>query len=176
MTDHTAYRTDDSAALDAWTTYLTKTEAIQTARQVMFAKFGRALMVNRSGFGHGTRVVGFERLDSDKDGDTPLDGLLRVKKHERTVVPNIRRKAGKDLAVELSSLSSPELSLPGMPAWHLVDSDRGISTMAPALWLHDGAIYALWATDSAPVEANWQQIPLSAYYAAKERLESEDEK
>lgn len=169
----TAYKTTDPAALAAWDEYLTDAEAIRAKRAELSDRFGRALMANRSGFGHGTRIVGFERIDTDKDGDTPHDGLLRVKKHNRTVVPNIRRKTGKDLDAELADLSSPNLDLPGMPSWHLSDTERGMTSLAPALWRHDGAIYALWGTDTAPVKDNWQTIPLSAYYAAKEQHAAE---
>lgn len=172
MSTNTAYRSNDRPALEAWDAYVAVSEEVRSRRAAVADRFGRGLMVNRSGFGHGTWAVGFERLDTDKDGDTPHDGLLRVKKYDRTVVPNIRRKAGKELAAELGELSSPDLDLPGMPSWHLEDTDRGMSTMAPALWRFDGAVYALWGTDSAPVKDNWHVIPLSAYYAAKEQYDS----
>lgn len=169
MSENTAYKTTDAAVLASWDDYMAASEDVRQRRAELAERFGRNVMVNRSSFGHGTRIVGFERIDSDEDGDTPHDGLLRVKKHDRTVTPNIRRKAGKELAEELATLSSPVLDLPGMPSWHLSDTDRGMATFAPALWRHEGAIYALWGTGDAPVKGNWDAIPLSAYYAAKEQ-------
>jgi hypothetical protein len=173
MSDKTAYRTADYAVLSAWKKYAEDREALRLKRHELALRFGRNIMVRGSSFGHGTTVVGFERTEDDRDGDTPHDGVLRVKKHDSTVGPNIRRKAGKDLAEEMARLSSPELSLPGMPAWHMGDTDRGMAILRPALWHSDGTVYALWGSDSVPVDDNWERISLSEYYAAKESHDAE---
>lgn len=170
----TAYKTTDLTVIEAWENHMAAIEDIRSKRTAMADRVGRRLMVNRSGFGHGTRIVGFERHDDDKPGDLLADGALRVMKNSRTVQPNRQRKAGKALDEELRELTTPDIDLPGMPSWHLGgDGDAvGLRSFAPALWLHEGTIYALWGTDSAPVECPpWEQIPLSAYYAAHEAHE-----
>lgn len=171
----TAYRSTDPAVLDAWHAYRAAVEANREARSGLSYAVGRNLMVNRSGFGHGTRVVGFERFESDKDGDVlHRQGSLVVSsrrgQHHGLVVPNLRRKAGKEFAEKLAALRSPELDLPGMPAFHIGgDGDTvGISSHAPALWEHEGVAFAFWNCDGAPVKEQWEKIPLSSYYAAYE--------
>lgn len=174
-TDDTAYRTTDGDVIAAWQTYQTEAKALADKRAAVIEAVGRNLYVNRSGFGHGTRVTGFERFDSDKDGDLlHHDGCLIVSSrrggHNGLIVPNLRRKSGKEFATELEGLTSPKLDLPGMPAFHLGGNGYGgMSSFAPALWEQDGTIYALWGVDTAPVDtAIWDSIPLSVYYTAEE--------
>lgn len=169
----TAYRTADPAVVEAWTKYKADAESLSERRRALSETVGRNLMVNRKGFGHGTRVVGFERFESDVPGTTLLDGSLRVYKSDRAVRPNLRTKRGKDMDSQLQALASPTLALPGMPSFHLTgDGDTaGIRSAAPALWEWDGVIYALWPCTDAPVKDNWEPIPLSTYYLAHEQME-----
>lgn len=169
----TAFRSDRTAALAAWTTYVGHVTDVRQRREAMGDRYGRRLMLNRLGFGHGTRVVGFERLATDERGTlVGPDGELRVPSDRwaTTVVPNMRRKAGKDLAVELGTLDQPGPSLPGMPGFALV----GNRVISPALFEHDGVMYALWDAPiqdsrSGEVDAGiWEAIPLSRFYAADE--------
>lgn len=177
--NNTAYRSIDPAVLTAWEKFVFDSEVLRTKRDALSKAYGRDLMVNRLGFGHGTRVVGFQRLEGDKDGDLLADGALRVLSSRtsgsHTVQPNLRRKAGKELAAELRKYNSPTLDLDGMPQFHLGGGGDvlGIRSHAPALFEHEGAIYALWGTDSVPVQTPpWEQIPLSVYYAAQEAREA----
>lgn len=174
--DGIAYKSTSTAVLDAWQAYLEGWEKINAARQALADRFGRRLMISRSGFGHGTRVVGFEVFDGEADGLVIGDnGELRIPKKGppyNTATPNIRRKAGKDLAEELGTLSTHGPDLPGMPAFVLV----GFSSLAPALHFHDNAVWAMWSDDITEHAQTgggvdyetWETVPLSAYYAAKE--------
>lgn len=174
MSEQIAFRSDAPEVLAAWQEHRDRTERVAAQRWSMSERYGRGLMVNRLGFGHGTRVVGFERLESDEPGDIiGENGELRVPKngYGTTVEPNLRRKAGKELAQELATLNQQGPETPGMPPFALV----GMRSLAPALFEHDGAIYALWADDitdngsGGEVDADmWERIPLSVYYAADE--------
>jgi hypothetical protein len=172
----TAYKSARPEVIEAWQTYIAKAQEVQEKRAALSDQFGRRLMINRYGFGHGTRVVGFERFDSDQDGALLHNGLLRVpssrSKTASTVAPNVARKAGKEFAAELASLSSPTLALPGMPSFHIGGGEDGLGlrSSSPALWEEAGSVYALWPCDDAPVDMTiWEKIPLSAYYLAKEQ-------
>lgn len=178
MSEGIAFSSSAPEVLEAWEKWKAHREDVRVRRDAMIERFGRGLMVNRSGFGHGTRVVGFERLDGDKGGDVVGEhGELRVpvKNYEPTVVPNIRRKAGKDLRTELDTLNEDAPELPGMPGWHLV----GLTVLAPALMEHEGVLWARWADDVTEVVTGgktdstlWTTRPLSEYFAAVEAKEA----
>ena len=168
--DKVAFRSTHPSVVQAWTVYRAAAQANFDARRAVEEECGRRLVIQNAGIGHGTRVVGFERLEDDPDvgvvGDT---GALVARKSEgRFVFPNLRRKAGKDLAARLDALVSPKADLPGMPSVHFSGLAAGITVLAPALWDHNGALYAMWGEPGAAVGAEWEPIPLSAYYAAKE--------
>lgn len=177
-----AFVSSDAAVLSAWEAWREHVADVTKRRTEMSDRYGRRLMVNRLGFGHGTRVVGFEEFEEDKGGDLLGDnGELRVPKKGppySTVVANIRRKAGKDLAVELGALNMRGPDLPGMPGFQLV----GFRCLAPALFCHEGSIWTYWGDDVADVRTGgeidpdaWAIQPLSAYFAAKEAHEAAEE-
>jgi len=179
MSKETAYRSADPEVVAAWHEYEAEYKAISEKRAALEDALGRKMWVQRSGLGT-SRIVGFERFDSDKDGDlVHHDGCLIVSSkrgyHGGRVVPNLRRKAGKEFERELRALSMPKIDLSGMPQFHLYgDGDTvGIRSASPALWMHDGIVYALWPCDNAPVKDNWETIPLSTYYLAHEQHEKE---
>lgn len=170
-----AFRSDAPKVLAAWNTFQSDAAEMSARRNAVAERFGRRLMVSRGGFGHGTRVVGFEEFEGDVPGSMLGDNAeLRVPKKGppySTVVPNLRRKAGRDLADELRTLSTTGPDLPGMPSFQLV----GLHSLAPALFEHDGAIWAYWSDDITDVRTGgvvdltaWEPRPLSAYFAAKE--------
>jgi hypothetical protein len=176
-----AFRSDAAEVMEAWEQYKSHAEDIRERRNAMEDRFGRRLMVSRSGFGHGTTVVGFEEFEDDEPGAVIGDnGELRVPKTGppySTVVPNIRRKAGKDLRDELQALRSNGPKLLGMPDFQLV----GFRSLAPAIFEHDGAMWVMWAEDITDVRTGgavdltlWEPIPLSAFYAAKEAHEASE--
>lgn len=166
-----AYRSTAPEALQAWEDYKAHVADVRARRDVMRERYGRGLMVNRLGFGHGTRVVGFEQFDTDEAGDIIGDeGELRIPKagwRRGCVVPNARRKAGKALEAELALLSEHGPELPGMPAFALV----GLCVLAPAIFEHEGAMWVRWSDDVEGVSGGWERIPLSAYFAAQEANE-----
>lgn len=163
-----AYRTSAHDVMDAWDAYKAVQEEARERRRLMEQRYGRRLMVLR-GWGHSVDVVGFEVFDGEEDG-TILgeDGALRIPKvgpPYNTATPNLRRKAGKDLAAELRTLRTASIDLPGMPSFELV----GSRMLSPALFEHDAALYARWSGDVRGVdESLWEPLPLSAYYAAHE--------
>lgn len=176
----TAYRTADPEVIEAWETYTEQIKTLAEKRDALSAAVGRKMWVRRTS-GHGTSIVGFERFDSDKDGDLIHHGgclIVSSKRghHDGLIVPNLRRKAGKEFDRELRALATPTLALPGMPMWHLYgDGDTvGIRSASPALWAYDGIIYALWPCDSAPVKDNWESIPLSTYHLVREQREASE--
>lgn len=174
MSDQSAFRSNAAEVLEAWQQYVDRVDDVRARRDAMSDRYGRRLMVNRLGFGHGTRVVGFERFDDDNAGDVIGEGgELRVPKngYGATVEPNLRRKAGKDLADELASLKQDGPGMPGMPSFVL----SGNRALSPALFRHEDAIYALWSgeigdnrTGGELALDTWERIPLSAFYAADE--------
>lgn len=184
--DGVAYRTTAAEVLAAWAEYKERLDKIREARDAMSARYGgRRLMVNHSGFGHGTRVVGFEVFDGEPDGLVIGDnGELRIPKKGppyNTATPNLRRKAGKDLSAELATLTDDGPELVGMPAWTLV----GLRVLKPGVLEHEGALWVRWADDiegDRPGETTpggavdhtlWSREPLSAFYAAREAQEAD---
>jgi len=180
MSDGIAYSSNHSDVTSAWDAFVAHREEVRLKREALSARYdGRGVMVNRIGFGHGTRVVGLEQRADDVDGTIIGDnGELRVPKvgpPYRTIVPNTRRKAGKDLAAELHTMRLEGPSLPGMPDFQLV----GLRSLAPALFVHGGTVWARWAEDITDVKTGgtvdldrWAVQPLSAYYAAREVFEA----
>lgn len=176
----TAYRTADPEVIEAWEKFENDYKTVADRRSEMENAVGRRMYVQRNS-GHGTRVIGFERFDSDKDGDMLHHGgclIVSSKRgyHGGLVVPNLRRKAGRNFETELRSLDTPTLTLPGMPVFHIYGDDTmaGMRSASPALWQYDGILYALWPCDSAPVKDNWESIPLSTYHLAREQKEQAD--
>lgn len=98
-----AFKSSEESVVLAWTTYLAKRIDVAERRQALSERLGRGLMVNRLGFGHGTRVVGFERMEGDVPGGEYADGALRMPKNDYVVRPNLRRKVGKDLQAEMDT-------------------------------------------------------------------------
>lgn len=182
MSAGVAFVSTATEVLDAWQAYKDHVDDVRQRRHALSERFGRHLMVNRLGFGHGTLVVGFQKLDTDKPRDIIGDsGELRVPadKWDSTVVPNVRRKAGKELRDEMGQLSQEGPDLPGMPAFQLV----GMRSLAPALFEHNGEVWAFWgedidardnATGGELDEHLWTAKPLSTYYAAKEAYDAKD--
>jgi hypothetical protein len=173
-----AFASGALAVLDAWDDWKREADDTRERRNAMQDRYGRRLMVSRRGFGHGSRVVGFEEFETDTPGDViGKNGELRVPKKGppySTVVPNIRRKAGKSLRSELDALEARGPRLPGMPEFQLV----GLHSLAPALFEHSGTIWAYWGDDVTDARTGgsvdlslWESRPLSAYFAAKEAAE-----
>lgn len=178
--NETAYRTADPEVIEEFEAYIKTGNDIAHKRESLSEQLGRNLWVNR-GFGHGTRVVGFERFDSDKDGDLIYlngDACLIVSSkrgmHGGLVVPNLRRKSGKEFAKELDALTTRSIELPGMPTFHLYSGDGGMRTASPALWAYDAIVYALWPCDDVRMGDNWESIPLSTYHLVREQKEQSD--
>lgn len=180
MSKDTAYVSTNPDVVKAWVDWETKAREINAARQAMEEAVGRRLYV--SGHGHTSNVVGFERFDSDKDGDLiHHDGCLVVSSRRGSnsgrVVTNSRRKSGREFQSEINALTIPAPGLPGMPTMHVYGSGLGLVMGSPALWLLEGdagpfGVYALWGCSDAPVDAEfWVPIPLSQYHAALEAKE-----
>lgn len=171
-----AYKSEAPAVLDTWRQFIEASNEVAVWRNELSDTIGRHLMVNRSGFGHGTRVTGFERFEGDQDGDLIHHGgclIVSSKRGSRggIVIPNLKRKAGKEFAAELEKLTSPQLDLPGMPQFHIGgDGDSiGLRSFAPELWEHQGAIWARWGCNLGDsVGSEWSSIPLSQYWMARE--------
>lgn len=174
-----AFRTSDEAAIQAYHDFQAACIPVQHKRNALSEAEGRNLMVNRSGFGHGTRVVGFERFDSDSDGDLVSDGSLIVSKkrgqYKGIIVPHLARKSGKAYAEHLREYNTPDLVIPGMPSWHIGGHVEGMAVYAPALWVwpsgQDEVLFAFWSTNTVAggVGEQWEEIPMSTYWLAKEQ-------
>lgn len=184
-----AYKTVLPGVLAVWDEYRQDVERVRTARAALSEAVGRGLMVNRLGFGHGTRVVGFERFDGDQDGDLLHHGGSLIVSSQRgsnhgLIVPNLRRKAGKEFAEELRQYDSPRPSLQGMPEFHIggVDGSSGagfgLAFYAPALHKLEKTLWAYWECDVSEEinkreDGGWVSAPLSEYYASVETLKEQ---
>jgi len=178
MSKDTAYRSSDPAVVEAYEAWKATALDARIKRIALGDELGREVWV--SGSGYNTYVTGFGRLDTDQDGDLVHDGRLIVSSkrggHNGLVVPNLRRKAGKDFEKELSTLAVPSLDLPGLPGMHVyVDMERMVLGHAK-VWIWDSVVYALWGTDDAPMGEQWETIPLSTYHLAHEQYEKDLER
>lgn len=168
----TAYRTADLAVLEAFNAWVKTRMDIFDKRVALSEAVGRDIYV--SGHGHGSRISGFERFDSDEDGDlVHHDGCLIVStkrgQHNGLVVPNLKRKAGKAFAEELRTYSMPGLDLPGLPGMHVYGTQHGLVMGYPLAFAWDDVVFAMWGCDDAPMGEQWETIPLSTYYLALEQ-------
>lgn len=170
-----AYRTTDVVVLDAYRDWVSDTEDMMIQREALSAEVGRNIWVNRGNGLGSTRIVGFERFDSDNDGDlVHHEGCLIVSSkrgmHNGLVVPNLRRKSGKAFEQELRGYTTPGLDLAEMPTFHVYSTDIGMVMGGPTVTVWGGVMYAYWGTSDVPnVGAQWEKIPMSVYHAAKEQ-------
>lgn len=74
----TAYKSTTPEAINAFRLWRAECEVIRVKRAGLSDSMGRNLYVSRSAGYPSTYVVGFERFDSDKDGDLLADGSLIV--------------------------------------------------------------------------------------------------
>jgi len=173
MTDGIVFKSTAEPVLAAWNEYQAYFADVHARRTAVEQKHGRRLMLSRLGFGHGSRVVGFEGGDA---ADLPKH--LKVGRHGAWE-PRMSTKAGKELQAELDGLKQLGPILPGMPTFQLV----GLRSLAPALHEHNGVVWARWADDiqgaadegftKDPVDADlWERAPLSEYFADREALEA----
>lgn len=167
MSDGVAFRSSALDVIEAWDEYQAYNEQCRDARKTFMDKYDRTLMVRRD-WDHGTRVVGFAP-GREFDGK-----LLRLERG--ALVPRLSSKAGKALAAELAPLKQDGIKLPGMPQWVITG---GLHINAPALFEHEGTVWAHWPADIAVADPGdcqgsqvdpglWEKQPLSAYYAVKE--------
>lgn len=173
----TAFRSSAPEVVRAWDDFIAARLEIFNLREELSEALGRRIYVNKgSGFGS-TRIVGFERLEGDKDGDLISDGCLVVSSerghHHGLVVPNLRRKAGKEYAAELELYTNPGLELPGMTTFHIYSSGHGMVVGGPGLFRLRRTLYAYWDTDTIQPDDRWKPIRLSEYHKAKEQFEEE---
>lgn len=181
MTGNTAFcsaNADILNAYDLWAEGIIETYA---KRAALSEQYGRELYVNNVGFSHGTMVVGFERFDSDNTGDLLADGALIVSnprgQYDGMIVPNLKRKAGKEFDRHLREYTTPTLTMTGMPGFHIAGSGfGGMASHRPAILKRDDHIWVMWGCDGVPVDTEfWQPIPLSSYYAVREAYDAEQE-
>lgn len=183
MTNETAFRTSDPEAIAAFRRWQTSTILIHRRRDLLAERLGRAIYVNRTGFGVGTRITGFERFPSDVDGALLADDTLIVSVltgvNNGLIVPNRRRKAGRDFAVTLRDYDTPDCHLPGMPDFHVGGGALSLAVYCPHLWIWDDgdgnpALFAYWSTSTVEPEVGeqWERIPLSVYHLAHEQREA----
>lgn len=178
----TAFRTTNKQVLEAHEAYLTFHADLGEKRVAFAHRFGEpAVMTKRSGMGHGTHVVG---LPGDPNSDVYPDGW-RWSPSVEHLIPNLRKKLGKDIAVEMGKdLTDPGPDLPGMPPFHM----QGFGIHSPAYFLWDGALYVGWG---CPLEGFhsiddrhgdkvdltlWDSIKISTYYVAVEQYRESKER
>lgn len=177
----TAFFSDNDEVIAAYDKWAEDMKAIYAKRAALEDQYGRRLMVNRSGFGHGTMVTGFERLPNDETKDLLADGALIVSnpngQYNGIVVPNLKRKSGREFDSHLHEYATPRLDLPGMPAFHIAGSGYGgMASHAPAILKRNDHIWVMWGCDGVPVDTEfWQTTPLSSYYKMREEHDAEQE-
>lgn len=167
MSDGAAYRTTNQDVVDAFHNNLEAVRDVQERRDACEASHGRELVAVRSGFGHGSTVVGFERRLEDDDNPA-----LKHNRRAGWSEPRLSTPAGKALAQEFAGLSMPGLVLPGMPEFKLVSNGMGIATIAPAALQIGDTIWVHWSRDVEDQPSFdptvWEKTPLSVFFAAKE--------
>jgi hypothetical protein len=173
MSDGFAYRSSAPHVLEAFDAWVAQCREVEAKRTAVEEKYGRPLVVVRSGFGHGTPVAGFESTPADADNPA-----LREDRRHHYQVPRLGTTAGKALAAELGELSQRGPALPGMPAFHIGGTSRGLAVAAPALRRVGDVVWAYWELNvsgsTSLDEGLWEPVPLSAYYAAMESADADE--
>lgn len=178
----TAFKSDDPRVFAAWKEYYERAEQVTEQRLALAQRFGKdQVLVKRAGFGHGTMVVG---LPGTRDEEAP-EGW-RYSPKQRFLVPNLRKKAGKEIVAMMAGLESPGPDLPGMPGFHIGGAENGsLAVHLPALFEHGDVLYCGWDTALSGYEAIedehadrvdlsiWRGIPLSEWYSSQEAMEAE---
>lgn len=135
---------------------------------------------------HSWHLVGV----TDDGGQEPPSGWRRTVKNDQAVlVPDKRRAYGKHIARQLDECAppaGPQTRLPGMPGDHL---GRGRLFM-PGLREMQGAVWVTWGCAVPENEADgpgaahqatavdlgvWERVRLSAFYAAIEQQDDEQD-
>lgn len=117
-------------------------------------------------YGLGSRwITGIEPLPGE---EPPTGWRIAHRSDQDVLVPDKRRKAGKDADARIQQTQPPadvRGHLPGMPGTQWA----GSTIYTPALCEIDGAVWVRWREDVSRVdEALWERVPLSQYWAARE--------
>lgn len=202
MTELTVYRSEHPDVLATVERYRTGMKQWHDNSDALLKELGftdRNFMVS-SGFGQRS-IAGVEYRDGDA---VPVGWRVQAKRGgQKVLAPNLRTKVGQAFGAKLKACKPPNLpqtDLPGMPGDH-IDGD---TWRTPALREMDGAIYIQWATSrrlpEIPADGTareehlgddghrrrvrhsqhvdlsiWEHVKLSAYYAAVERQDAQEE-
>jgi hypothetical protein len=170
VSDKTVYRSTHPDVLKVWDDAHKRAEEIDKARRALLDELG---FEGRPGLIDDVGIYGVQHLD--EHGPVP-DGWLRDRRTEGAIVPDRRRKLGREVAGKFKGLTMPDLRrlLPGgMPSTvlHLEISKR----FWPAIKRFDDAVYVVWGCDPEQLERAdrinsevWERVKLSEYYAAVE--------
>jgi hypothetical protein len=174
VSDKTVFRSTHPDTLAAWDDVHKRAEEVDRARRTLLDELG---FEGRPGFIGDIGIYGVQHLD--EHGPVP-DGWRRDANTYEAIVPDRRRKIGKEVGEKFEALNMPDLrkALPGrMPVTVL---NLEISKRHwPAIKRFDDAVYVVWGCDPEKLERGdridskvWERIKLSEYYAVVEAAEA----
>lgn len=176
--EQTAFYSTSPTAIEAWHRHLAHLEDVRRLRTELSEEYGgRGVWTVGEGFSSAVRVLGLDVL-GEQPGDLVGENKeWRVSKDgskdgSNMLKPNLRRKAGNEMAERLYAMRTAPLDLPGMPAWTLF----GLSTARPGVFEQDGALWCIWPGDVSSEGTQrseydpdmWPKVKLSEYHAARE--------
>ena len=174
-TDQTVYRSSHPATLATWHDTHKLADEIGERRRALLDALG---FEGRTALVNDRRLVGVEHRE--QHGPIP-EGWRHDPSVSGAIVPDRRRKVGKDVGKKFDELTLPDLrrSLPGgMPEMAIGDG----KAHWPSIALIADAIYVKWRCDPEKVERGnridpemWQRIKLSEYYAVVEAAQADGE-
>lgn len=160
--DVLAVLAEHKAAVEDW----------QKRAEALLAEFGMPGKAFLIGGWLGDRWIA--GVEPPAEGEQVPDGW-RLRGDGSVMVPDKRRKAGRDAWQRMEALRPPadlRGSLPGMPS-QMWQGRAGVFT--PALEERSGAVWVIWRDGSPSVDsALWERVPLSRYWAMREAAEAED--
>lgn len=162
MSDYT-YKTATPEVIAAWTAAVEQHRETASRATTGAEKIGKnnGLMIQRS-IGE-EEFVGLAPIDPTD----PPEGWRYVRERFE---PR-RGKAGDEAREWLKSVQLPQLR-------NIMD-DHGLPKIlfkggrmrTPGMFMHDGAIYAIYGAEPDNIGPAWERIPLSEYYTAQEQSE-----
>lgn len=173
MSDKAVYRSGHPDVIAVWDKAHKRAEEVGRARRALLDELG---FEGRPALISDTAMLGVQHLP--EHGPIP-EGWRRDSSTYEAIVPDRRRKLGKEIGKRLNALSMPDLRklLPGgMPsmAWDLENS----KVHWAALKRFADAVFVVWGCDPEKAERGvkidadlWHRIKLSEYYAIKEAAE-----
>ncbi|GIH76161.1 hypothetical protein [Planobispora longispora] len=164
--DLIVYRSTHPHVLSAWHGVRKRSEEISQKRRALLDSWG---FEGRPSLVTDQRILGVEHLP--EHGPIP-EGWKLDRVTENAIVPDRRRRVGREIHRQLSELNMPDPRTAltgGMPsmAWDIETNAH----YWPGVRLMAGALYVRWRCDPEAIEQRdqinpevWERVPLSEFY------------